>query len=99
VDNWGDWVMREPSLLDMFEEEKRSSILKHWYVYGTLLVVKVMASAEPFVAQVLKVAGEKAIVRFVLMGACVSSCARAREAKETVSSGVQSIISNVQRNV
>lgn len=50
----------------MLEEAKRSSILKHWYVGGTLLVVKVMASAEPFEAQVSKEAGEKEKVRFVL---------------------------------
>jgi hypothetical protein len=91
--------MREPSLLDVLEEEKRSSMLKHWYVYGTLLVVKVMASAEPFVAQVLKEAGEKEIVRFVLMGARVKSCARACKAKETVSSDVQKIILYVNQNV
>jgi hypothetical protein len=92
--------MREPSLLDVLvEEKKRSSMLKHWYVYGTLLVVKVMASAEPFVAQVLNLAAEKETVRFVLMGARVNSCARACEAKETVSSDVQRIILYVKHNV
>jgi hypothetical protein len=84
--------MREPSLLDVLEEEKRSSMLKHWYVYGTLLVVRVMASAEPFLAQVLNLAAEKEIVRFVLVGARVKPCARACKAKETVSSDVQRII-------
>jgi hypothetical protein len=91
--------MRELSLLDVLEEEKRSSMLKHWYVYGTLLVVKVMASTEPFVAQVPKVAGEKEIVRFVLMGARVISCARACKAKETASSDVQRVILYVKHNV
>lgn len=42
-------------------------MLKHWYVGGILLVVKVMASAEPFEAQLFSVAGEKEKVRFVLL--------------------------------
>jgi hypothetical protein len=91
--------MRESSLLDVLEEEKRSSMLKHWYVFGTLLVVKVRASAEPFVAQEPKVAGEKEIVRFVLKGARINSCARACKAKEIVTSDVQRIILAVQRDV